>query len=161
MSDVAWRGIDLVIGLGSIVAPWLGFNPDFSPSTIRGRVARCRRGGYEDRPGAWRELGQALVPVGVVLDGKDLSIQSETGTLSLAAFVLIGVLDYPARPRATDPTTGVELESGVVLRANDRVAELLLLRKEKVAVLALVAGWPSPTQLSHGLSAAEIIDATQ
>jgi hypothetical protein len=53
----------------------------------------------------------------------------------------------------------VELESGIVVRTEDGVAALLL-HKADLAVIAVVAGWPSPTDLPNGQDVHQIIDWT-
>jgi hypothetical protein len=154
-ADIA-RPMNLLL---SFIEMFSGLQSDLFPSTIRGRVRHCRRGGYEAMPGAWREGDRAPMPVSVVLNGVDPHIECDTFDLSLGASVPVGILDYPHRPRAVT-STGTELACGVVLRVGSRVAELLLLRKSELAVIAILAGWPPPADLPHGLDVAAILGST-
>jgi hypothetical protein len=150
------RPIEIVV---SVIESFSALPSDFFPSTVRGRVRHCRRGGYEAITGAWREDGQPLRPVSVVLSGDDLFVEGDTFVVSLSALTPIGILDYPTRPRATT-ASGAELVSGVVVRVGEQVAELLLSRKSELAVVAILAGWRAPADLVHGQTAAEVLGAT-
>jgi hypothetical protein len=120
------------------------------PMSVTGRVRYVRRGGSDITPGEWREAASPVKPVTVVLDGKDRFVESRAGsnvfTVPLSELTPLGTLDYPRRPRATT-SNGTELKSGVVVRAENRIVSLLLLQESDVAVLAILQGWPLPTDL--------------
>jgi hypothetical protein len=121
------------------------------------------RGGCDATPGGWQVAGGSRVPVTVVMEGEYRSIESRVDgnefVLPLAALTPIGVLDYPPRPRATT-AAGTELAYGFVLQDADHVATFMLLRKSDVAVVAILTGWPSPTDLRHGQNVHEITTPT-
>jgi hypothetical protein len=153
LSDVALALLSfldmLAVGVG-----WSG-----EPSSVSGRVRYILRGGPDAVDGLWQEIGGSRVPVTVVHGGKGRYVESLVDstpfTVSIAALTPLGTLDFPPRPRATTEL-GNELESGIVLRTEGQIATLLL-RKRDVAVIAVLAGWPSPADLPHGQNAQEIV----
>jgi hypothetical protein len=145
----------LILGALSVIGGGTEGVGNAGPSSVAGRAGRVRRGSYETAPGVWQEAGQPSVPVTVVLDGSNRFIESDTFSVPVSAVTPLGILDYPARPRATTPD-GTELDSGLVLRTADQVTTLLL-GKADLAVIAVLAGWPSPGDLPHGQNARAII----
>jgi hypothetical protein len=152
VADLGRRAVDLVLDIGAIF-PW-GVGDGVFPHTIRGRVGLCRRGGYEEVQGAWRQAGRGVAPVTVVLNGAHRFIESDDFTIPLAAVAPLGILDYPRRPRATTQFGG-ELDYGVVLRTDAQVSALLLCKPD-LSVIAILAGWPSPADLTHGQTVTDI-----
>jgi hypothetical protein len=156
VADLVRRAVDLVVDAGAMISTGSGWG--LFPHTVRGRVSLTRRGGYEEVLGAWREPAAGTTPVTVVLDGDHRFIEADEFTLNLAEVVPLGILDYPKRPRATTPT-GSELGYGVVLLAGERVSALLL-GKPDLSVIAILAGWPAPTDLPHGQTITEVVTST-
>jgi hypothetical protein len=155
VAAIVERAVDVLLDLGAMFS-YSG--QGFFPQTIRGRVGAGRRGGYEAVLGAWQQSGRAKAPVTVVLDGEHRFIEGDDFTLPLADVTLLGILDYPTRPRATAPT-GTELDYGLVLGTGDGVSALLLHRRD-LSVVAILAGWPPPTDLPHGQTITDVTRAT-
>lgn len=150
---------DVVLSFLDAISVGVGWNS--APRSMTGRVRYILRKGPDVIDGVWQELDGPRVLVAVVHGGKGRYVEGvgegHAFTLPIAALTPLGTLDYPPRPRFTTGM-GVELDSGVLVRAGGRIATLLL-RKCDLAVIAVLAGWPSPTELPHGQKAQDILRA--
>ena len=129
--------------------------------TVTTRVRRIRRGAQEgvevlpdEVEALWCQPEGSRTRVTVALELKHQVVRGADLAVLIAGSTPIGTLDRSPRPRAVD-SANVELASGVVLRTGDGLATLLM-RKEDLAVLAILAGWPVPKDLAHGQDAREI-----
>jgi hypothetical protein len=146
----------LVEILLSVVSPGGAPSLGDGDASVPARVRRVRRGGVEHIEGVWIEAGQAQRAVTVLCREGSVTLEEAEGhLLNVVEPVALALLDRSPRPRGTT-RAGMELESGVIFRAGERLG-VLLLHKTDIAVLAVMFGWPPPRELPVGHDLADLL----